>query len=492
MWQSSENMIDDGCMQQLSKKTQAMASALGINFPTPLPLFRGSPNVKHLHDWAESQITPMARKIASKMVDNLQYITFEAFLKQLQTTINDFHQKINAEPYILLIGELRADKLAKGCSDQWIVGLAFEYCGLSEPAAILTPSQLETWRCSHPAVTKMLVLDDAVYSGEQKSHIWRYFRRHQKEIKSSELSVYLGFPYTTDYAKKSFSCDSGAFKEFSWLEHVIMPSTISALDDEELFYAKQAGIAHISCRHTLTYFDHRFADFRSCFQQIYKSSNLLMAHSVDMMHFSGFTFDAVRAQSVKTIQLITDVEQYNSIAQALTDPNNAWDCPGLTIPHIISPYKLREKNDKQCLADAIHFEEVGMRSPYPALDPDVAIILSKVTDTPQSFFSYKKTMLSLDKQQGYDKAVMRGNRYEITYDEQIGLEQKHKQILHELNNNPPVLNALKKEAASGFLLFKAVKNTNVFFVVFCALLVLSSVNKNASSDVNSPLGSKLT
>lgn len=125
-------------MINFSENVMDTASHLGIKFPTPLPLFRGAPNHQHLIDWVESQPTPMTRKIARKITENLQYITFEDFLKQLQQTINRFHQQIKNNPYVLIVGEVRPKKLEWGCSDQWMIGLALEYCGLKKPEAILT------------------------------------------------------------------------------------------------------------------------------------------------------------------------------------------------------------------------------------------------------------------------------------------------------------------------------------------------------------------
>lgn len=49
-------------MPHLSENTKIAANELGILFPTPLPLFRGSPNMDHLADWAESQSTPWQEK----------------------------------------------------------------------------------------------------------------------------------------------------------------------------------------------------------------------------------------------------------------------------------------------------------------------------------------------------------------------------------------------------------------------------------------------
>lgn len=185
-------------------------------------MFLGLPNTEHLAEWAESQVTPMSRRIANKMVENLQYIAYEVFLKQLQTTIDDFHQQLNDEPYILLVGELRRDKLAEGCSDLWIIGLALEYCGLKEPEAILTPSQLKAWKDTNTRTNKILMLDDASYSGTQKNSILSYFIYQENGLKLSELSFYIGIPFMTVTAKNILLTWKTDFKELIILNHVKM------------------------------------------------------------------------------------------------------------------------------------------------------------------------------------------------------------------------------------------------------------------------------
>jgi hypothetical protein len=436
-------------MRHLSATIKTVANKLGIQFPTPLPLFLGSPNSSHLADWAESQITPIARKIAQKMVDNLQYIPFEAFLKPLQKTIHNFHEKLNDEPYVLLLGEFKPDKLKRGCSDQWMIGLALEYCGLKEPEIILTPDQLKSWQSTHPTVTNLLMLDDASYSGQQKKDILEYFVNRKNELKSHELSFYVGIPFMTHYAENQLSAMRLTFKNLIVLDHAYMPSTAEILDPKEIFYAEQTNIGYISHRQTLTYFDHRFADFYSCFQQIYDGSNLLMAESVHMMRFLGYTFESQFAKKNKHLQLITDVDQYNTIAISLTDPNSWIPCSGYAIPTIIPPYQLHQYEGQENLEFAI--KKIGTRNSYPANDPKIDAILTKPIPQNIGFFRYKKSELSLEKQMAYDNAVMLGNQNEITYDDQIDMHKKHHQLTQELETHFPILKPLKTELRHPFL-----------------------------------------
>ncbi len=445
MLQCSKFFLKDKFMPEFSENVMEMASNLGIKFPTQLPLFRGAPNLEHLNDWVESQSTPMTRKIAHKIAANLQYISFEDFLKQLQQTINGFHQQVNNSPYVLIVGELRPEKLARGCSDQWIIGLALEYCGLKEPEAILTYEQLATYRKAHPTLTHILMLDDAAYSGVQKSGVLEYF---SDQINTNELSFYVGIPYMTHYAKKSLSRHSATFKELIFLNQVSMPSIIDALDENEIFYAEQTHIGFINKRHTLTYFDHRFADFYSCFQQIYNGSNLLTDSTTSMMHFSGYSFDPKHTNRNKNLKLITESSEYNNLAISWFEPNNGVNCSGFAIPTIIPPYQIHHYKTREKLNTAIKHGKVGSRSPYPTIDLKIDALLSKSNSQCMPFFKYKKSTCPHEKQVGYDRAVMLGNQDEITYDEQVGRHKKQQALLHEIKTSFPILKPRRIEPHS--------------------------------------------
>ncbi len=440
------NTISKEFMPHFSDNTRNAANKLGILFPTSLPLFRGSPNIDHLADWAESQGTPMARQIAHKMVDNLQYIAFEDFLRQLQHTIDDFHQRVNSESYVLLVGELMFNKLADGCSDLWLIGLALEHCGLKEPVAILTPDQLQSYRSTHPSVTNILMLDDASYSGTQKGDILDYFKI-KDQIKANELSFFVGIPFMTRYAKEALSRRSGLFKELSFLNHVYMPSVIDVLDAKEIFYAKQANVGYVSSRQTLTYFDHRYADFFSCFQQIYDGSDLLSIQITNMMNFLGYTFNTELAKKNKNLRLITDPEQYNALVNSLIAPNYNINYSGYTIPTIIPPYRLHSDKTRQELNRAIESGKIGNRTPYPARDLSVETMLSKSILPGSRSFHYKKSACSLEMQVGYDNALIQGNQEEITYVEQVDRHKKHQQLQKELKTLFPAFKLRKANNA---------------------------------------------
>lgn len=477
-------------MRHLSESILNNANKLGIQFPTPLPLFRGSPDKNHMTDWAESQCTPMTRQIAHKIIENLHYINFEEFLAQLQLTIDHFHQRVNNDSYVVLVGELRFGKLTAGCSDLWVIGLALEYCGLKEPDAILTPNQFFTYyRFTYPTVTHLLMLDDASYSGSQKYEIIDYFS-DRMPMKIDELSFYIGIPFMTQHAKKVLSERSVLFKELFFLNHTLMPSVVDFLNAKEFFYASSAQISYIDSHHTITYFDHRFADFYSCFQQIYEGADLLKSQISIMMRFQGYAYDPEVVKTNKKIQLIIEPKEYNALARSLVAPNYGFDCFGYTIPTIIPPYQLHKAEIREKLNNAIELGKIGNRSSYSAVDPNVEVLLSKFTTSSPGFFSFKKPAWALQKQIAFDSAVMFRNQEEIGYEELIDKHKINQQVQQELkvlfftpkqhklktecSNFQNLVNALRKI----FNVWMIIEYFHVVFLMIKKALFLNAFTEN--------------
>ena len=424
-------------MRKLSELTKQRATQLSISFPTQLPLFRAEPNREHLAEWVSAQLTPMTRQIAQKIVDNLGYIPFESFLSQLQKTVNDFHQKSNGASYILLLGESRQDKLEKGCSDQWIIGLALEHCGLREPEAILTHDSLKAWCASHPDITHILILDDASYSGTQKREVLTSLDS------DSKLSIYLGIPFITQYAENTLLEQRSNFKELIFLNCNYMPSTWDILNSEERNYAKAAGIGYISPKQTITYFDHRFADFYSCFQQVYNGEDLLSgSHTRPLMNLLGYTYNEQEVDD--EIKLIDNVEEYNQIARDVVMPNYYQDFRAYLIPLIVPPYRLGLEEDKQSFRNAILEGKVGNRSPFPCIDQTlIPAPPNTLISQEKHHIPYKPTKIPIEKQMEYDKQLV------LKYAEKTASKKDRQSNMHYSSvsgtlfyNEPPASGAM--------------------------------------------------
>jgi hypothetical protein len=252
------------------------------------------PNFEHLHAWAESQNTPMVRQIAKKMVTNLNYISHQKFLTQLCATIADFDEKTNGAPYCLVIAENQYDKLFReGCSDTWVAGLALKHANLRKPEAILSLGDCHNHFLVNPNMKNVLILDDAAYSGQQKTKAMTHFFEVHRNYRLHRLNVYIGLVYQSNLAETKIKATDST-NSMTILEHGKIPSMMDAFNkrEKEYLYASKLIIDGFHCDlsremmarfkpediHqglTLTYFDHTYPDFMSAYEPLYTGVNLL-------------------------------------------------------------------------------------------------------------------------------------------------------------------------------------------------------------------------
>lgn len=387
-----------------------------VKLCSTLPLFRNSPNYTRLQNWANSQITPALREIANKIIENINYISFEDFLQQLIIVINDFKLKNNDAPYILLISEDKYSTLLDGCSDLWIANLALEH-GLPRPEAIITlnklmssPQYLQNFNAQN-----ILILDDAAYSGAQKSMALEYLivTYYGYDI-LSKMNLFLGLVYITKHAKENIlqtvqdNTEAGTvFNTFTFLEHAHIPSAIDCLDDRQRAYAQSLGIADIDNRHTLTYFDHKFPDFQSTMQQFYKGESLFPLSKVtEFMQLLGFVSNENNLQDGMT--LVSDPEEYNEMVFSFLCTNYNKNFAYYNIPRIIPPYHLHMPKILDDLSSAIKNHQVGeiKNSTFP---PEIATVIQDSYLQQSAHIEegvYKGTSLTLEQQQRIDETVL--------------------------------------------------------------------------------------
>lgn len=401
-------MPDNPLLQ--NPKLRHMAEMNGIVFPTLLPLYRSAPVLEHLNEWAESQATPTLRKISHTLVKNINYIPFESFLKALKETITDFNQHIGDKPFILLIAENREDKLANGCSDQWVAGLAFEHCQLKQPTAIFNINQLRRYLKQNPTIPEMdiLILDDASYSARQKSealsdlisnfeisnfHINNFEENDLKE-RFKTLHLWMGIPFMTEQANKAFAGFQKDFQEVTILTHQHMPLVIDFLTKDEQYYMKS-----ISCftplKVTLTWFDHRFPDDFSTFASLYWGKSLIDASISKYMAFLGYDAEEM------------EVNEYNGMVSELFAPNYL---PYYNIPRVLPPYHLGCYEGGVKLCQALIENSLGEETPYHELiskDLQAIIIKLRAGATPnERVHGYKRPALEEGKQLAFDESIL--------------------------------------------------------------------------------------
>lgn len=302
------------------------------------------PNYTHLEEWANSQITPMLRQIARKMVAKLNHVPFQTFIEQLKMTVEDFHARTENQPYVIVIAESNPTKFREGCSDFWVIGLAFRYASLREPQSILNLYTIKSYLEKNPTIKNVLVLDDAAYSGTQKTKAMKEFYQSCNDI--PKLNVYMGIAYLTLYAKNRME-EVGSGKGLQFLKHGQMLPISEAFDANEQRYINSLEMLFLqdSMGITLTYFDHRYPDFMSAYKLIYTGTDIFPGFQIGFLMGIYSQYSREQPDPAQTEGVCNDAE--NLTAQRFNElvdkfiPNYNREVIGYTIPKITPPYDKR-------------------------------------------------------------------------------------------------------------------------------------------------------
>lgn len=321
-----------------------MAEQAGIYFPTPLPLYNSPPDEKAMQNWIAVQNTPELQCLAKKITANINYIAIDKFLKQLKITVQDFNDKVQ-EPYVLWIAQENSSALKEGCSDLWVPGLALEHCGLRWPESIITTDQLGNFFKTNTTIKKILLLDDAAYSG---THLNRELAHFEIATHASNIDLYIGVAFMTERAEQYAT-------HFNLLKH----SSIKTLS--EIFSTKELKTLNMTggfANQTLTYFDHVFPDFYSTFQTLRTGNNLLKVNCgiLDYMHNKGYVTSEFQ-HLFPNSKLISSLEWNNLCMELIRDSEPL-------IPTIIRPHRLHNEEQLKIFDESHQKKKLGTRTHY--------------------------------------------------------------------------------------------------------------------------------
>ena len=346
-----------------------IAANAGIRFPTILPLFRSPPRKEEAGRWiAHHSQAPLLQSVAKKIVDNINYISFESFLAKLQEMIGEFNEAVN-EPYVLWISQERDKRKDIGCSELWVSGLAFEYCGLRAPQAIVWTNELNDYLAEHPEIKRVLILDDASYSGrhitDQLATTVVSEQAHLPQAKiNSQLNItlrknrclYIGIPFLSSIAENQiFEQESKYFASKCVLVQENFNSIQDFLSEEEIGFLKRKHSSMVF-RSTLTYFDHRFPDIFSTYDGLSIGNHLLGSAWQD------------------TDELKDEIEKLNST-------------PIQLVPSVVPPYQIEYSGGQALLAHVLERGSHGewARNPVPErFSKGIEILTSKGIDVVRS------------------------------------------------------------------------------------------------------------
>jgi|GEM_PF-4713637 len=341
-----------------SREQLEMANKTGLYFPTLLPQFSGAPDRGEMAKWVAGHRHTQAEALAQKIADNIDHVSFERFIKQLKTTVDDFIAKIKGEDYVLWIPQdLKA--IEEGCSDIWVACLALEWCGLPWPEAILRTEQLTNYLKQNPTIKSVLLLDDAAYSGDhlsqalQKIPLPQIFRLDQKADSFEafflenfanfrnifDRTLYICIPFRTRQSENKV-LESKVFSAVNLLTAAPIKTLSEILTEEELKRLPYNNRA-------LTYFDHRLADQMSVLTGLARGDHLFRGSNlIKTMNVLGYYADNL------------GTEAWNAKVKEIM-PGNRF------IPRIISPYRMHSQMGIQRLREAIVAKELGKKINFP-------------------------------------------------------------------------------------------------------------------------------
>jgi hypothetical protein len=337
----------------LTELQSLMLERLGITLPAPLPVFDSPPDLAAIEEWIACQPSLELQYYARKLSTHINYIPTERFLEQLKITLADFNQN-HQEPYVLCLPQREdsADDKLSGCSDTWVIALAFEYAHLRWPEAIVRTDELEPFLESHSSVKKVLMLDDAAYSA---THLISElgFISHGSPCELSvlkQVDLVFGIPFITGFAKnRILNCAIG--NKIIFLAHDCIPVIGEILTDDEMVRFIEITNTPEHRTHSLTYFSHKYPDLFSTLQQFQTGRSMVSMEQYQAL--TGHYYD------IPSVYSLDELDEIMHEHQPRSRP---------IVPYIASPYSYHRGRQKEALLQAICTENIGILNNNPLPD----------------------------------------------------------------------------------------------------------------------------
>jgi hypothetical protein len=170
-------------IKAFGKQKLSVAINLFPRLPSENPLQKENAEKWIKHHSASSQ--PTARKVIQIMC----YRSHAKFLKRLRQSVESFNRELaclpeNERQFAVFVPNVNK-------SNAWVTALALRYLA-KMPVDIVCDDTFDAFCKTHPGIKKMVVFDDAVYSGEQLSSTCSSYDFHKHKFK-----VYAVAPFMT-------------------------------------------------------------------------------------------------------------------------------------------------------------------------------------------------------------------------------------------------------------------------------------------------------
>jgi ankyrin repeat protein len=233
------------------------------------PMFTNQISKEHAEHWIRSHPARL-QPLALKLIDNITHVSFADFQTQLATCAQSLKLP---KDYILVLPETE-DK-----SNPWVFSYAM--ANLSHlPTKILWPSEIPEYIQEQDQTRyDLLFVDDAAFSGTQ-TKIELVDAATQCFDKDTEVNVHYLIPYMTKRAhellQRHHDAQFGLFKSIQGInkkftddeKRILQENNVNSTDEDVRHHLNWPEL-------TLTYFEHKIADWKSAFPGIMREGRTI-------------------------------------------------------------------------------------------------------------------------------------------------------------------------------------------------------------------------
>ena len=226
-------------------------------------------SAEHAKRWVESHPQDL-QSLAQKLIDNIKHVDFATFKSQLATCA----QSLKLPPKYILVMPEETDK-----SNAWVFSHALPY--LSHlPFKVLKPSEIADFIQERDDKRyDLLFVDDAAFSGTQTKELlvdqaFMSFNNDQ------EVNIHYLIPFMTKRARELLMRHNEAmFGSYKVIEGI---SSVFTNEEKEILQHYNVNSTDKDVKHhlnwpelTLTYFEHKIADWKSAFPGIMREGRTI-------------------------------------------------------------------------------------------------------------------------------------------------------------------------------------------------------------------------
>lgn len=244
----------------------------------PKPRFDNAISQGQAALWIDSHPSEL-QDLARKIVDNITHVSFRKFKAQLKSCVEDFNNQLLSYPikeqgYILVVPEL-CEK-----SNPWVFSHALRYFN-TMPEDVVRINDLSSYfeNYDKDKQINLLFMDDASYSGTQMKYDVDLANQAANDGNLS-IKVHCLIPFMTKRAHELLSAHNDTF--FGNFEIILAVKHLFDQSEKEILQENNINSSdEITCRHinwpemTLTYFEHKIADWKSTFTAILKEGRTI-------------------------------------------------------------------------------------------------------------------------------------------------------------------------------------------------------------------------